>query len=89
MFTYTAKNLNNNNNKNKLVTCWGEGAGRQRQVEFEASLVYRVSSRATMATQRNPVPITYKQSKQKTQTNNCCVYKKIERQGICFGFKLP
>jgi hypothetical protein len=31
--------------------------GRQRQAdsEFEASLVYRVSSRAARATQRNPV----------------------------------
>ena len=31
--------------------------GRQRQVisEFEASLVYRVSSRTARATQRNPV----------------------------------
>jgi hypothetical protein len=32
--------------------------GRQRQVDFgfEASLVYRVSSRTARATQRNPVP---------------------------------
>ena len=35
--------------------------GRQRQVdlcEFEASLVYRVSSRTARATQRNPVSKT-------------------------------
>ena len=39
--------------------------GRQRQVafcEFEASLVYRVSSRATKATQTNPVSKTNKQN---------------------------
>jgi hypothetical protein len=29
--------------------------GRQRQVEFKASLVYRVSSRTARVTQRNPV----------------------------------
>jgi hypothetical protein len=29
--------------------------GRQRQVDFEASLVYRVSFRTARATQRNPV----------------------------------
>jgi hypothetical protein len=40
--------------------------GRQRQVisEFEASLVYRVSSRTARATQRNPV------SKNKQKNNN-------------------
>ena len=31
------------------------GRQRQRISEFQASLVYRVSSRATRATQRNPV----------------------------------
>jgi hypothetical protein len=29
--------------------------GKQRQVDFEVSLVYRVSSRTARATQRNPV----------------------------------
>jgi hypothetical protein len=29
--------------------------GRQRQAEFEASLVYKVSSRTARATQKNPV----------------------------------
>jgi hypothetical protein len=34
--------------------------GRGRQIsEFEVSLVYRVSSRTTMATQRNPVSNIY------------------------------
>jgi hypothetical protein len=44
--------------------------GRQRQTdsEFEASLVYRVSSRTARATQRNPVP--KKQNKTKQNNNN-------------------
>jgi hypothetical protein len=42
--------------------------GRSRWIsEFEASLVYRVSSRTVRATQRNPVSKTKtKQNKQKT-----------------------
>jgi hypothetical protein len=50
--------------------------GRDRRIsEFEASLVYRVSSRTTRAIQRNPVSKTKKQknkkkkNKQKKQTN--------------------
>jgi hypothetical protein len=50
--------------------------GRDWQIsEFEASLIYRVSSRKTRATQRNPVleksktnKQTNKQTKNKTQT---------------------
>jgi hypothetical protein len=39
--------------------------GRGRQIsEFKASLVYRVSSRAARATQRNPVSKKTKQTKQ-------------------------
>jgi hypothetical protein len=35
---------------------WGGGGGRGRQIsEFEASLVYKVSSRTARAIQRNPV----------------------------------
>ena len=42
--------------------------GRGRQIsEFEASLVYRVSSRRARATQRNPVS-GKKKSKNKTKT---------------------
>jgi hypothetical protein len=42
--------------------------GRGRWIsEFEASLVYRVSSRTARATQRNPV--SKNQKKQKTKTN--------------------
>jgi hypothetical protein len=42
--------------------------GRGRRIsEFEASLIYRVSSRTARATQRNPVSKT-KQNKTKTKT---------------------
>ena len=42
--------------------------GRGRRIsEFEASLVYRVSSRTARATQRNPVSKTNKQTKKKNQ----------------------
>jgi hypothetical protein len=42
--------------------------GRGRQIsEFEASLVYRVSSRTARATQKNPV-LKNKQTNKKTKT---------------------
>jgi hypothetical protein len=42
--------------------------GRGRQIsEFEASLVYRVSSRTARATQRNPVLKTQKKKKKKNR----------------------
>jgi hypothetical protein len=48
--------------------------GRGRQIsEFEASLVYRVSSRTARATQRNPVSKnkqTNKQTKNKERENH-------------------
>jgi hypothetical protein len=41
-------------------------AGRGRQIsEFEASLVYRVSSRSARATQRNPVSGKKKEKKER------------------------
>jgi hypothetical protein len=44
--------------------------GRGRQIsEFEASLVYRVSSRTARATQRNPVSKNKKQNKTNKQKN--------------------
>jgi hypothetical protein len=51
--------------------------GRDRRIsEFEASLVYKVSSRTARAIQRNPV--SKNQTKQKTKTNyiyiNICIY---------------
>jgi hypothetical protein len=48
--------------------------GRGRQIsEFEASLVYRVSSRTARATQRNPV------SKNKTKQINKYIKLKINK----------
>jgi hypothetical protein len=48
--------------------------GRGRRIsEFEASLVYKVSSRTARATQRNPVS----KSKKKKKTSQCCL---IERE---------
>jgi hypothetical protein len=45
--------------------------GRGRQIsEFEASLVYRVSSRTARAIQRNPVSKPQKKKKKKTKQNN-------------------
>jgi hypothetical protein len=45
--------------------------GRGRQIsEFEASLVYRVSSRTARTTQRNPVP---KKKKKKRRGETCFV----------------
>jgi hypothetical protein len=42
--------------------------GRGRQIsEFEASLVYKVSSRTAGTTQRNPVSKNQKNKKQKTK----------------------
>jgi hypothetical protein len=44
--------------------------GRGRWIsEFEASLVYRVSSRTARATQRNPVSKNRKKQEQQKQTN--------------------
>ena len=47
---------------------WEAEAGRF--FEFEASLVYKVSSRTAIATQRNPVSKTNKQTKKQNKTNN-------------------
>jgi hypothetical protein len=43
------------------------GGRRRRISEFEASLVYRVSSRTARATQRNPVLKNKKQKQNKTK----------------------
>jgi hypothetical protein len=45
--------------------------GRGRQIsEFEASLVYKVSSKTARAIQRNPVSKKTKQNKTKQKTKN-------------------
>jgi hypothetical protein len=58
--------------------------GRGRQIsEFEASLVYRVSSRTAKATQRNPVSKKQKQQQQQQQKryphhgslNDCTIWQ--------------
>jgi hypothetical protein len=54
--------------------------GRGRRIsEFEASLVYKVSSRTARTIQRNPVSKTNKTNKQKTKT------KKKKRRKECTG----
>jgi hypothetical protein len=51
--------------------------GRGRWIsEFEASLIYRVSSRTARATQRNPVSKKQKQKNKKTKKQN----KKTKKQ---------
>jgi hypothetical protein len=58
--------------------------GRGRQIsEFEASLVYRVSSRTARATQRNPVSKN-KNKKQKTNKQKETEYcKGVLNSSIC------
>ena len=52
----------------------GRERGRGRQIsEFEASLVYKVSSRTARATQRNPVSKNQKTKKKKKKKR---LYKK-------------
>jgi hypothetical protein len=47
--------------------------GRGRQIsEFEASLIYRVSSRTARATQRNPVSKKTKKKKKKIEEKKKC-----------------
>jgi hypothetical protein len=55
--------------------------GRGRWIfEFEASLVYRVSSRTARATQRNPVLKNQRKNKNKNkkQTNNTTTNKNLQ-----------
>jgi hypothetical protein len=50
--------------------------GRGRQIsEFEASLVYRVSSRTVSTTQRNPVSIKAKKKKKKKKERKKSPYQ--------------
>jgi hypothetical protein len=49
--------------------------GRGRQIsEFEASLVYRVSSRTARATQRNPVSKNQKKKKKKPKKEEDLIF---------------
>ena len=71
--------------------------GRGRQIsEFEASLVYRVSTRTARATQRNPVSKNQKTNKQKTKNKNKNNKKRIIRRkqstkdtSLCRGCLTP
>jgi hypothetical protein len=57
--------------------------GRGRQIsEFEASLVYKVSSRTARATQRNPVSKKPKTKNQNKQTNK--QKKQCKGDRVCF-----
>jgi hypothetical protein len=65
--------------------------GRSRQIsEFEASLVYRVSSRSARATQRNPVSKNkkIKQNKTTTTKKKCNVISKYKRNTIKKNHKM-
>jgi hypothetical protein len=54
--------------------------GRARWIsEFDASLVYRVSSRAARATQRNPVSKNKKQPNNQTKTQKPKIKQKTKR----------
>jgi hypothetical protein len=66
--------------------------GRGRRIsEFEASLVYRVSSRTARATQRNPVSKNQKKKKKKTKNKkNCLMVSEISMSGhVCPPPPLP
>jgi hypothetical protein len=57
--------------------------GRGRQIsEFEASLVYKVSSRTARATERNPVSKNQKKKKKKKRKEK--KRKKAGLEGSCF-----
>jgi hypothetical protein len=59
--------------------------GRGRRIsEFEASLVYRVSSRAAKATQRNPVSKNPKKKKKKKKKK-----KRKKFHLLCYGGRIP
>jgi hypothetical protein len=62
--------------------------GRGRRIsEFEASLVYKVSSRTARATQRNPVSKTKtnKQNKKKKQTKKPHNQKQQGKETVYFS----
>jgi murein L,D-transpeptidase YcbB/YkuD len=61
-----------NNVEIKTYTQSQHLGGRGRRIsEFEASLVYRMSSRTATATQRNPVSKNRKKKKKKRPTHIC------------------
>jgi hypothetical protein len=56
--------------------------GRGRRIsEFEASLVYKVSSRTARAIQRNPVPKNQKTKQKKTKTKDLSAFYRVLGNG--------
>ena len=63
--------------------------GRGRWIsEFEASLVYRVSSRTARATQRNPVSKNQKQKKEKKRNVQKYADLASKEKRVIFGGRL-
>jgi hypothetical protein len=63
-----------------LIPALGLGRGRGRRIsEFEASLVYKVSSRTARAIQRNPVSKNKKTKKQKNSRGHTLKLKSISK----------
>jgi hypothetical protein len=60
--------------------------GRQRQgiSEFEASLVYKVSSRTARATQRNPLSKNQNKQTKKSESSACFVLQLHPRPDILY-----
>jgi hypothetical protein len=64
--------------------------GRGRRIsEFEASLVYRVSSRTAKATQRNPVSEEEKKKKRKEKKRKEKKRKEKKRKGVHTKQSMP
>jgi hypothetical protein len=64
--------------------------GRGRQIsEFEAGLVYRVSSRTARATQRNPVSKNQKRKKKKKKKIKTPVRKCSKNKSSQGGYRRP
>jgi hypothetical protein len=63
--------------------------GRGRRVsEFEASLVYRMSSRTARATQRNPISKKIKKLKLKINLAVFLMYHNTSKSSKCFSLFL-
>jgi hypothetical protein len=57
--------------------CFHSGGRGRRISEFEASLVYRVSSRTARATQRNPVLKKQNKTKQQQQQQQNVLFQRL------------
>jgi hypothetical protein len=61
------------------------GRGRQTS-EFEASLVYRVSSRTARATQRNPVSKNQREKKKERESKQASKQASFSSQFLIYNF---